>query len=355
MQFLFAPFWGRLSDRIGRRPVLMVGLAGSVVFYTLFGLATVWKDLTLLFVTRIGAGIAGATISTAQAYIADTTTLEKRAKGMALIGAAFGVGFTFGPLLGLLAVPTGKGDPGPWPGYAAAGLSAVALGLAIFRLPESLHPESKPAARALFDLGGLRAAIATPSIGMLLLSLFVCVFGFANFESTLSLLVSGELHGSPFHFGFRDLMLTFAFIGLTLSLAQGFLVRRLADKVSEGMLAAAGAATEVVGFLLIAWAIHAASLGGLLAALVVIVVGQALMTPALHSLLSRRSDPSQQGGILGLGQSVNALARILGPAVSIPLLKLHVLLPYATAAVMMAGALALVVLAARGGRDYPAA
>ena len=106
MQFIFAPLWGRLSDRVGRRPVLMVGLAGSVVFYSLFGIATVYRSLPLLFVSRIGAGIAGATISTAQAYIADATSLENRAKGMALIGAAFGLGFTFGPLFGSLALPS---------------------------------------------------------------------------------------------------------------------------------------------------------------------------------------------------------------------------------------------------------
>ena len=110
MQFLFAPIWGRLSDRIGRRPVILIGLTGSVVFYALFGFATVLKDITLLFIARIGAGVAGATIPTAQAYIADSTTLESRAKGMALIGAAFGLGFTFGPLFGYLAVPSGQGE-----------------------------------------------------------------------------------------------------------------------------------------------------------------------------------------------------------------------------------------------------
>ncbi len=117
MQFLFAPLWGRLSDRVGRRPVLLLGLAGSVVFYTLFGVATVYESLAGLFIARIGAGIAGATISTAQAYIADSTSLENRAKGMALIEAAFGLGFTFGPLLGCIgslweAIPTSRA-PGP--------------------------------------------------------------------------------------------------------------------------------------------------------------------------------------------------------------------------------------------------
>ncbi len=146
MQLLFAPLWGRLSDHIGRRPVIMVGLAGSVVFYSLFGVATVMVSLPLLFAARIGAGIAGATVSTAQAYIADSTSLAERSKGMALIGIAFGLGFTFGPLLGYLAVPGGR-EAGPWPGFAAAGLSAVALLLAFFRLPESLRPDSRSATR----------------------------------------------------------------------------------------------------------------------------------------------------------------------------------------------------------------
>src|SRR6478736_7959229 len=138
MQFIFAPIWGRVSDRVGRRPILMLGLAGSVVFYTLFGVATVFRSLPLLFVSRIGAGIAGATISTAQAYIADATTLQTRARGMALIGAAFGLGFTFGPLLAWAALLSSgaadeKAGHSPWPGFVAAILSGGALVLAIFR------------------------------------------------------------------------------------------------------------------------------------------------------------------------------------------------------------------------------
>ncbi|HUG71475.1 MAG TPA: MFS transporter, partial [Pirellulaceae bacterium] len=162
MQFFCAPLWGRLSDRIGRRPVLMIGLAGSVVFYFLFGIATIWKSLPLLFVARIGAGIAGATISTAQAYIADTTSLENRAKGMALIGMGFGLGFTFGPLLGFLAVPSQDAEPGPWPGYAAAILSAIALGLAAFLLPESKHANSETAGKKIFDANAFRVAMSVP-------------------------------------------------------------------------------------------------------------------------------------------------------------------------------------------------
>src|SRR4029079_10816907 len=140
MTFLFSPLWGRLSDRIGRRPVLIVGLIGSVGFYLLFRIATLFQSMTLLFIARIGAGIAGATIPAAQAYIADITSLQNRAKGMALIGAAFALGFTFGPLLGAAALLFSTDvSVSPWPGYAAALLSGIALVLAITLLPESLH------------------------------------------------------------------------------------------------------------------------------------------------------------------------------------------------------------------------
>jgi MFS family permease len=352
MQFLVAPMWGRLSDQIGRRPVLMVGLAGSVVFYTLFGIATVMKSLTWLFIARIGAGIAGATISTAQAYIADTTTLENRTKGMALIGAAFGLGFTFGPLLAFLALPSGTGDPGPGPGYAAAAISAVALLLAYFKLPESRRPDSTSAARRLLDLGALRTALATPSIGPILIAIFVCVVAFGMFETTVSLLVMGNAAGSKYALSFRETCLVFAYIGLTLALAQGFLVRRLSGRLHEGAMAATGAVTEVAGFVLFVRAANGQDVRLLLVALSVVVIGFALLMPSLNALLSRRSDPARQGGILGVGQSLSALARIVGPMIGVPLLERAVSLPYQAAAGMMLVGLVLIVVASKSGRDF---
>ncbi|MHC4818652.1 MAG: MFS transporter, partial [Planctomycetota bacterium] len=161
MQFLFAPFWGRLSDTYGRRRLILLGLFGSVLSYLLFAIADTYA---LLLVSRILAGIFAATIGTAQAYIADVTGREDRGKGMALIGAAFGVGFTFGPVLGWLAHDFG-GSAGP--GLAAAGLSAVALGLAWFKLPE---PERHRAPRrgGLFGGAALRWAAARPSVALIL-------------------------------------------------------------------------------------------------------------------------------------------------------------------------------------------
>ena len=353
MQFLFAPWWGRLSDRIGRRPVIIIGLAGSVIFYTLFGIATVWKSLAWLFVSRIGAGIMGATISTAQAYIADTTSKEERPRGMALIGMAFGLGFTLGPLLGLVAVPDGHGDPGPGPGFVAAGLSAMALCLAIVWLPESLDRsrggKSDSSRHGMWRIGDV---LQIPSIGLLLASLFISVFSFANFETTLSLLMKGTEGLASFAFSHRQICLTYAYVGLVLAVVQGGIVRRLAGRASEAKMAIGGALAQVVGFVSIRQAAVAGSTSGLYAALAVIVAGFAFLTPSINSLLSRRSDPARQGAVLGWGQSVNSLARIIGSAIGIPLLRYDMSAPYWTAAgLMLVGGLCIAV-AARSGRDF---
>jgi MFS transporter, DHA1 family, tetracycline resistance protein len=354
MTFIFAPLWGRASDRIGRRPVLIVGLAGSVGFYILFGVATMLQSMTLLFVARIGAGIAGATIPAAQAYIADVTSLQNRAKGMALIGAAFGLGFTFGPLLGAAALAFSD-DVGasPWPGYAAAVLSGIAFLLAVFLLPESLRPGSRPSGHRIIDLRAWHDALETPSVPALLATAFASVVSFAAFETTLSLLLNDQ--ALPFRFTFGQVLLFYAFIGLTLSLAQGFLVRRLAPKVGEVAMTLAGGVTTMLGFLLLVVAIWVGRLPLLMVASAIEVTGFALMTPSLQSLISRRSDPAKQGGILGVSQSTSSLARVLGPLIAIPLFIYQSPgAPYWAAVVIMAISTAIFVLFARRGKDYVA-
>jgi DHA1 family tetracycline resistance protein-like MFS transporter len=353
MTFIFAPLWGRASDRIGRRPVLIVGLIGSVGFYLLFGIATFFKSMPLLFVARIGAGIAGATIPAAQAYIADVTSLKNRAKGMALIGAAFGLGFTFGPLLGAAALVFSH-DVGtsPWPGYAAALLSGIALLLAIFLLPESLRPGSAHAGHALIDWRAWHDAFVTPSVPALLATAFASVVSFGAFETTLSLLLNDE--NLPFQFKFHQVLLFYAFIGLTLSLAQGLLVRRLAPIVGEVALTLAGGVTTILGFVLLVLAARQGELWLLMIASAIEVTGFALMTPSLQSLISRRSDPAKQGGILGVSQSTSSLARVVGPLIAVPLFFQSPPLPYWAAIGIMAVSTAIFILFARKGKDYVA-
>jgi MFS family permease len=352
MQFLFAPLWGRLSDSIGRRPVLLVGLAGSTVFYSLFGVAAAMLSLPLLFATRIGAGIAGATISTAQAYIADSTPLEGRTKGMALIGAAFGLGFTFGPLLGAAALwGPGPISASPWPGYLAGALSGVALLLAIFLLPESRRLEHADAsAWHRFSLEALVEALRTPSVGELLATSFISVVAFGGFESTLSLLLKSEQHG--FGFDLKNVLYVFAFIGLVLSVVQGGIVRRLSGRVAEHRLALVGGVFTIAGFAVLQIAARGTSVPLLFLAATIEVSGFAFITPSLQSLISRRSDPEKQGGIMGVSQSVSALARIAAPMIALPLRSADSTLPYSVSIVLMGLGMLLLFVANRRGKDF---
>lgn len=337
MQFIFAPIWGRMSDRVGRRPILLLGLAGSVVFYTLFGIASELSDkslgLTLLFVARIGAGIAGATIATAQAVIADSTTPERRSRGMALIGAAFGIGFTFGPLIGAAALkvlPDYRGAPG----FFAAVLSLISCILGLVLLPETWRPGSSSGHRRWLDWHGLQTVLQTPVIGLLILIFFLATFAFGNFEATLSL-VTKETFDLPDQQNY----LLFAYVGLVLMLAQGLLYRRLALRVHETTFMKVGLLLMVaglgVGMAVLVQADGDRSGNGFvwfLITLAVAVTGFALVTPSVQALISRLSDPAKQGEILGVNQSASALARILGPAIGLPLFKLketHHIVPYA--------------------------
>jgi DHA1 family tetracycline resistance protein-like MFS transporter len=352
MTFVFAPLWGRLSDRIGRRPVILVGLLASAIFYFVFGLAALWQSLAGLFVARIGAGIAAGTIPTTQAYIADVTTLQSRAKGMALIGAAFGLGFTFGPLIGYAAIIFSRDEAdigaSPWPGYAAAALSLLAFVLALLCLPESLQPGKRTEQHSFFDMRGWSDALHTRSVPAILITSFVSVVSFGAYETTLSLLLKSD----AFRFSFEQVLLYFAFIGFTLSVAQGLLVRRLAGRVSEVAMALAGGLVTILGFALLSLATQSSRLPLLVVASAVEVIGFSLITPSIQSLVSRRSDPEKQGGILGVSQGTSALARVAGPLIAIPLFFRSPVWPYFAAMGMMAAAVVVFLAYARHGKDY---
>ena len=375
MQFLFAPVWGRISDRVGRRPILLLGLGGSVAFYGLFGFAlslppeeSAGLALALLFLARSGAGIAGATIATAQAVIADCTPPEKRKHGMALIGAAFGIGFTFGPLFGYASLSWFPNNHEAI-GYTAALLSGIALLLGMRLLPETRRFDADPpVSRKLLDWSALKWALASSALAPVILTFFLATLGFGAFEVTLALLLKDAMGFSE-----DNTFLVFAFVGLVLMLTQGFLYRRLARRVSEPTFMALGivlmalgvgalgvlswlamaekarsfstAATSITGltatspagsYLAIPVIFHGLVLHPgklvtlLLLALAAAVMGFAFLTPSAQALVSRRTDPDRQGEILGVNQSAAAMARILGPIFGVTLYKATAshLLPY---------------------------
>jgi MFS family permease len=299
----------------------MIGLFGSILAYSMFAMA---HSYSVLLASRIAAGIFGATIGTAQAYIADVTDETGRGKGMALIGAAFGIGFTVGPAIGGLA---GEGHSGT-PGWIAAGLSAVALAMAWRMLPEPERHRDRAEGGGLFGFGGLRHVLATPTLPLVVGLQVFATFVFANFESTLSLLTKVR-----FDYGVRENGWLFTYVGLCLVVAQGAVVRRYMPKVGELNFVLLGTSLLTVGLFGLSWA---PTLGPLLAALGVVVFGFAMVTPSLSSLLSLRSPASIQGEVLGINQSGLSLARIAGPIVGNLLFVRSDHLPATVGGVLMA-------------------
>jgi len=306
-QLLFAPIWGRLSDRYGRRPILIIGLLGSAVSYVIFAYA---GSILALLLSRVMAGVGGANIPVAQAYIADITPPEKRAGGMGLIGAAFGLGFIFGPAIGGLLAPVAPEAPG----LAAAALCALNAGLAIFFLPESLSVAERgrrfvrqaiAAADAPSRLEEVRILFRDPRFVQILLLSFLFTAAFSSMHPVFPLFVDGRLG-----LGERGVGWLFTFLGTVSAIMQGGVVRALAPRIGERGLVRLCAIPFAAGLLLIGFS---QSLAVLLLGLTLLAVGFGGTLPSLVSLLSRAVPDDVQGGSLGIGQSVTASARIFGP------------------------------------------
>ena len=307
MQFFFAPLWGRLSDRIGRRPVILISLTASCCGYLLFALA---DNLAVLFASRIIAGIGGANIGTAQAYITDVTTDEDRARGMGLIGAAFGLGFILGPpLSGILsAIGTARGLNGNLlPGLAAAGLSFIALMIALNVLVESKPADLEPR-RSLppqFDRRIWRDVARHGVLLALLSGLFLSLLAVAGMETSVTLHARDR-----FHFEQLDLAYLFLFMGVIVAGIQGGLIGKLAKAVGEKALIIIGALSFTAAFIAVP-SIYRVPLLYVIAFFV--ALGQGLTYPSLTSLVSKAAPDNERGSILGLATSIGSLARFIGP------------------------------------------
>lgn len=323
-QLLTAPFLGRLSDRIGRRKVLLITTTLSVVAFLFYAHADHFWDI---LASRILSGIAGANLGVAYAYIADVTTPQDRSKGMGMVGAAFGLGFILGPVAGGLLIAAGHNKP-LLLGYTAAALGLINFLYVFFLLPE---PERHQAAVQGTFFGNLKRAFATPNLGLLLAMFFAANLGFTNLESTYFQLLAHShwtftpaIHGNDI-LAKRYGSYILAYVGLISALMQGFFVRRLTPRFGEVRLLRFAYWVQIPALALVPFA---ALWGPHLLVLLLLGVASGLLQPSISSLVSRNAPKDMQGSIFGVTQSLGALARVLGPLISNTVFAVQPYLPY---------------------------
>lgn len=333
MQFVFAPFWGRLSDRVGRRPILLFCLVGECLSYIGFALA---RNFEALLIARVFAGFFGASISTASAYISDITPPKERSKGMALIGAAFGLGFLIGPALGGgMALLGGKISSEPHFDTSFAAYFVALLCLANFAygwkfLKESLSEENKAKALLLRKKGRFELLfkyLKLPLVGSLIGVFFLSSLAMSTMEATLVLFV-----GDRFQWGLREVSFGFAYIGLIIVLSQGFLVRRLIPKIGEKKMLVAGLTMMGLGLSIIAisdqiWILAISQ--------TILAFGASFTNPSTLGSISLLAPAEDQGAVLGSTQGTASLGRIIGPAVGgLIYQSWHIVAPFVLAGLM---------------------
>jgi DHA1 family tetracycline resistance protein-like MFS transporter len=331
-QFIGAPILGMLSDRFGRRPVLGFSQIGSVIGFVLMGYTThhVWASaalgLTMLYLARVIDGISGGNISTAQAYISDITTRENRAKGMGLLGAAFGMGFVIGPGISALLIHFINESA---PAYAAAVFSGVAAIMTFTMLPESrVH---KPAeSEAWLHPRVFAPILKRPVLVQLMLIWFFTMAAYVMIDCTIVLYLA-----DVFHFKEAKTGLYFVYVGVIIAAVQGGLIRRLMKRSNEWTLSAVGPLMVAVGYvvtLTTAW--HPWQLVLILGG-AIYASGRSIQQPTIQALVSKESNANEQGVTFGLFQGTGTIARVVGPVIAGPVYTAHATGPFVLAAIIV--------------------
>jgi DHA1 family tetracycline resistance protein-like MFS transporter len=306
MQLVFAPVLGRLSDKYGRRPILLISLLGTSLGFLILGFASM---LWMLFLGRIIDGISGGNISTAQAYIADVTTKENRAKGMGLIGAAFGLGFVFGPAIGGVLSRWGINVPFLF----AGGLAFANAILLYFTLPETVTADHPARVSAASGRGWkqLLDALEQRQLALVLAIYFLSIVAFSIMTASFSLFMMFRLGYDPWHSGW-----IFAFVGVVSAIIQGGLIGRLVKRFGEPALVIAGGFLLSISLFVSPFVTAAMGLIGILSVGALSSIGNALTAPTLSSLASKSASAAEQGSVLGVTQSVASVARAVGPSIA---------------------------------------
>jgi MFS family permease len=299
MQFLFAPIWGKISDHLGRRPILLLSVLGTAISMAILGLA---GSLEWLFIGRILAGACGANISTAYAYVTDVTNEQERAKGMGMVGAAFGLGFIFGPAIGGMLSRYGYGVPM----LAGSALALCNFAFAFFRLEEpKLSPEVRMAHRYRHDWQSVQLAFGDSRTRMAILLFFLVTFAITQMEVTFAIYM-----GARYQYNAEQAGVLLAVMGIVMVAVQGGLIGRLAPLFGEKNLVVIG--TFVAALALTAFA-SVGSVPLVVVTLCFLAFGHGLLHPSLSSLASLGALSNRRGTTMGVFQSAGSLARVLGP------------------------------------------
>jgi len=337
MQFFFSPMWGRLSDKMGRRPILLFCLLGEGASYILFAMA---RSLEMLFIARALAGFFGASISTASAYISDVTSEQERSKGMALIGAAFGLGFIIGPALGGGLTWLGQNlssEPRFGTSFALYFVSALCFLTFLFG-SKFLNESLKTLGQTRKKEGRLESFIKyfkRPLVSQLMWVFFLNSLAFSMMEATLVLLV-----GDRFGWGLREVSFGFAYIGVISTFNQGFLVRKLLPKIGEKKMLLMGISILSLSLAGIAFSTEIWLLG---LTMTLLPFGYAFTNPSTLGSISLLSGKEEQGAVMGNTQGLAALGRILGPATGGFLYgNLHMMSPFLLGACLSSFALLII-------------